>query len=284
VAVQIGALAAELPQYRQNIAEKARYVRSMGKGGVLENVQETVKDLQSELEGDEKIQAGKPSMSANSAAPTTPSSFDFSSMARTAGMATLVLGLVIFMLAQREELRNRLIRVIGYAHQQLLVDADRHQRLFRAGRRNGAFSDRTAVRLSLGVLVSAIAVYPRSWFLGRCGFADASRSRGVSGMVVAFGDSRDVFRSQDGHQHDFGAVVVRAQCRGLSSSIAHDDRFLDLALGRYRAASRHANDGLPGRLREARAAIGIGSCALERRAGHGTADSLLSEAIGDGYR
>ena len=74
VAVQIGALAAELPQYRQNIAEKARYVRSMGKGGVLENVQETVKDLQSELEGDEKIQAGKPSMSANSSAPTTPSS------------------------------------------------------------------------------------------------------------------------------------------------------------------------------------------------------------------
>jgi predicted PurR-regulated permease PerM len=116
VAVQIGALAAELPQYRQNIAEKARYVRSMGKGGVLENVQETVKDLQSELEGDEKIQAGKPSMSANSSAPTTPSSFDFGSMARTAGMATLVLGLVIFMLAQREELRNRLIRVIGYTH------------------------------------------------------------------------------------------------------------------------------------------------------------------------
>jgi predicted PurR-regulated permease PerM len=107
---QIGTLAAELPKYRHNIAEKVRYVRSMGKGGVLENVQETVKDLQGELEGDKRMEAGKPSPAAS------PPAFDFASMARIIGMATLVLGLVIFMLAQREELRNRLIRVIGYAH------------------------------------------------------------------------------------------------------------------------------------------------------------------------
>jgi predicted PurR-regulated permease PerM len=110
VSAQIGALASELPKYRHNIAEKVRYVRSMGKGGVLENVQETVKDLQGELDGDQRIERTKPSPVAS------PPSFDFASMAQIIGMATLVLGLVIFMLAQREELRNRLIRVIGYAH------------------------------------------------------------------------------------------------------------------------------------------------------------------------
>ena len=56
VTSQIGTLAAELPKYRHNIVEKVRYVRSMGKGGVLENVQETVKDLQTEWEQDGQTQ------------------------------------------------------------------------------------------------------------------------------------------------------------------------------------------------------------------------------------
>jgi predicted PurR-regulated permease PerM len=117
VAAQIGTLASELPKYRHNIAEKVRYVRSMGKGGVLENVQETVKDLQDELEGEQRSGAAKSSASAAAPAATAAwPSVDFASMARTIGMATLVLGLVIFMLAQREELRNRLIRAVGYAH------------------------------------------------------------------------------------------------------------------------------------------------------------------------
>jgi predicted PurR-regulated permease PerM len=51
VTAQVSTLAAELPKYRHNIAEKVRYVRSMGKGGALENFQETVKDLQDELTG-----------------------------------------------------------------------------------------------------------------------------------------------------------------------------------------------------------------------------------------
>jgi predicted PurR-regulated permease PerM len=116
VTAQIGTLAAELPKYRHNIAEKVRYVRSMGKGGVLENFQETVKDLQAEWEQDGQTQPGKSSPPEKPRASSEWSASDRSSLARTIGMTTLVLGLVIFMLAQREELRNRLIRVIGYAH------------------------------------------------------------------------------------------------------------------------------------------------------------------------
>ena len=116
VTSQIGTLAAELPKYRHNIVEKVRYVRSMGKGGVLENVQETVKDLQTEWEQDGQTQPGKSPPPEKPRASSEWSASDWSSLARTIGMTTLVVGLVIFMLAQREELRNRLIRVIGYAH------------------------------------------------------------------------------------------------------------------------------------------------------------------------
>ena len=117
VTQQIGTLASELPKYRHNIAEKVRYLRSMGKGGVLENVQETVKDLQDEFGGDQRVGTERPAPSATPAASSAAwPTFDFASLTRTIAMATLVLGLVIFMLAQREELRNRLIRVIGYAH------------------------------------------------------------------------------------------------------------------------------------------------------------------------
>jgi predicted PurR-regulated permease PerM len=129
VTAQIGTLAAELPNYRHNIAEKARYLRSMGKGGVLENVQETVKDLQGEFAPDERLKTGKPRSSGNAAPSTAWPSLDWSSLTRAIAMTTLVLGLVIFMLAQREELRNRLIRVIGYAHltvtTKALIDAGR---------------------------------------------------------------------------------------------------------------------------------------------------------------
>ena len=117
VSSQIKTLAAELPKYRHNIAEKVRYLRSMGKGGVLENVQETFKEVQDEFGPAEDPAAGTKSPSVSSpAAGATTASFDFGSLARAIGSATLVLGLVIFMLAQREELRNRLIRVVGYAH------------------------------------------------------------------------------------------------------------------------------------------------------------------------
>jgi predicted PurR-regulated permease PerM len=117
VTAQIRALAVELPKYRHNIVEKIRYVRSMGKGGVLENVQETVKDLQGEFAQNEQSKPAKAPSTVDPAPSTAASStVAWDSLLRPIGMATLALGLVIFMLAQREELRNRLIRVIGYAH------------------------------------------------------------------------------------------------------------------------------------------------------------------------
>jgi predicted PurR-regulated permease PerM len=115
---QVTSLAEELPKYRQNIRQKVRDLRGMGKGGVLEQVQETVDEVKDEIE------KGEASRAANNRRPiivqAEPAvswrSLYLGPLIQPIASATLVLGLLIFMLAQREDLRNRLIRLIGYAH------------------------------------------------------------------------------------------------------------------------------------------------------------------------
>lgn len=115
---QVTSLAEELPKYRQNIRQKVRDLRGMGKGGVLEQVQETVDEVKDEME------RGEISAAANKRQPiivqSEPAvswrSLYLGPLIQPIASATLVLGLLIFMLAQREDLRNRLIRLIGYAH------------------------------------------------------------------------------------------------------------------------------------------------------------------------
>jgi predicted PurR-regulated permease PerM len=112
---QINTLAGELPSYRENIMQKIRDLRGMSKGGALEKVQETVEDVR------EEIDRTKPSSKAKKPLPVVvqPASWRslyLGTLVQPLASATLVFGLVIFMLAQREELRNRLIRVIGYGN------------------------------------------------------------------------------------------------------------------------------------------------------------------------
>jgi predicted PurR-regulated permease PerM len=115
---QVTSLAEELPAYRQNIRQKIRDLRGIGKGGVLEQVQETVDEVKDEIE------QGQVSPPANNrrpiivqAEPTVSwRSLYLGPLIQPIASAMLVLGLLIFMLAEREDLRNRLIRLIGYAH------------------------------------------------------------------------------------------------------------------------------------------------------------------------
>ena len=115
---QVTSLAEELPKYRQNIRQKVRDLRGMGKGGVLEQVQETVDEVKDEIEQGEASRAANNRRPIIVQAEPTVSwrSLYLGPLIQPIASATLVLGLLIFMLAQREDLRNRLIRLIGYAH------------------------------------------------------------------------------------------------------------------------------------------------------------------------
>ena len=119
VTLQFGSLANELPTYRKNIRQKIADVRGAGKGGALEKVQKTVEDVTSEIQKGDEITKAKDQRSPVIVQPL--GSFTFWPVPSAIGpmlerfaSAGLVIVLVIFMLIQREDLRNRLIRLVGY--------------------------------------------------------------------------------------------------------------------------------------------------------------------------
>ena len=119
VTLQFGSLANELPKYTGNIRQKIADVRGAGKGGALEKVQNTVEEVKSEIQKDNEPAKAKDQrrpvivQSVESFA-FWPVPLDVGPMAERFASAGLVIVLVIFMLIQREDLRNRLIRLVGY--------------------------------------------------------------------------------------------------------------------------------------------------------------------------
>ena len=119
LARQMTSLAADLPGYQQNIRQKIADVRGAGKGGAVEQVQETLKDIQTEISKGEEPRgtAAEPVVVAS---PRVTSLWGFPTwlgpLMSPLATAGLVIVMVIFMLLEREDLRNRLIGLIGYGH------------------------------------------------------------------------------------------------------------------------------------------------------------------------
>jgi predicted PurR-regulated permease PerM len=119
VAGQLSALAESLPSYRSNIREKVADLRDAGRGGSVEKVQRTLEEIQEELE-DPKAPRGR----ANAPVVVTPQQvstlWGFPSwvgpLIEPLSTASLVLVMVIFMLMERQDLRDRLIGVVGSGH------------------------------------------------------------------------------------------------------------------------------------------------------------------------
>lgn len=119
VAIQMSKLAGDLPRYRVNIRQKVADVRGATHGGSMEQVQQTVNEIQKEV-------AGPQAPRGNAREPVIVQSQQISSLTdfpswvgpavgplSTAGF---VITLVIFMLLEREDLRGRVIGLIGHGH------------------------------------------------------------------------------------------------------------------------------------------------------------------------
>lgn len=112
---QMSSIVQELPQYRTNIRQKVRDIRAAGSGGSVATLQDTVADIQQEID---KSQPG------TTAAPVVVQSSQVAGLwgfptavgpwLEPLANAGLVVVLVIFMLLERQELRNRLIKLFGY--------------------------------------------------------------------------------------------------------------------------------------------------------------------------
>ena len=136
---QLVDLATKLPEYKENIVAKLHAFR-IPEGGTFTRLSATVEELKKELPGG-TAGAGAPSTrpagrpeTTNATTPSTPDAVP-AQVVETAGAkpmemvrmivapllgplgtAALVLLLVVCMLFQREDLRNRLIRLIGQGH------------------------------------------------------------------------------------------------------------------------------------------------------------------------
>jgi predicted PurR-regulated permease PerM len=111
---QVMTLADELPQYRHNIRQKIADVRLYGRGGSLEKVQETVKEVTKEIQKDETGRVpAKPPVAVVPADPTVPLE-RVAHVVEIVATVALMMVLVVFMLIERHELRNRLIRLFGH--------------------------------------------------------------------------------------------------------------------------------------------------------------------------
>jgi predicted PurR-regulated permease PerM len=114
LALQAASLGTEIPTYRDNLKQKIAEVRGASRGSVIEKVQSATKDVVAELEKDDK-----PATPADKPVPVVvkpPSSmWSLPGLLSALGNVGLVLVLVIFMLLERLQLRDRLIRLIGLA-------------------------------------------------------------------------------------------------------------------------------------------------------------------------
>jgi predicted PurR-regulated permease PerM len=114
VARQMSNLADDLPRYRVNILAKIADVRGAGKGGSVEKIQATIDDIKAGLGQPATGTASKPLL-VSAERVTGFSSFTWlGPILGPLGTAGLVLAMVIFMLLERRDLRDRLIGLFGY--------------------------------------------------------------------------------------------------------------------------------------------------------------------------
>jgi predicted PurR-regulated permease PerM len=113
---QMNSLTDDLPRYRANILEKIADVRGAGKGGSVEKLQETIDDIQTDLEKTETPRGtvARPVVVTSEQVPGFPGFTWLSPIIGPLGTAGLVVVLVIFMLLERRDLRDRLIGLFGH--------------------------------------------------------------------------------------------------------------------------------------------------------------------------
>jgi predicted PurR-regulated permease PerM len=119
VTLQLTSVANEIPIYRKNIQQKIADIRGAGKGGALEKVQKTAEEVKKELEKKDEPAKVQPKprevvVQGEQSSTFWPVPLDIAPMFERLASGGLAIGLVIFMLIQREDLRNRLIRLVGY--------------------------------------------------------------------------------------------------------------------------------------------------------------------------
>jgi predicted PurR-regulated permease PerM len=120
VAGQVRSFAAELPAHRQNIRTKMRDLVALTRGGALENVQDTIEDINRVVdEGGEPPPRGRERsdeqvrVAVEQGTPLLGNAQWLGPLFGAVGTFGLTLLLAVFMLIKREDLRDRLVSLSG---------------------------------------------------------------------------------------------------------------------------------------------------------------------------
>jgi len=122
LARQVTSLAADLPGYRQNIRQKVADVRALSRGGPVAQVQSTLEDIKQEIaKGEQEIAKGEAAKRPSSVVVAEPDSLLpiptwVSSLFEPLGTAGLVVVLVVFMLLEQRDMRDRIVALMGDGH------------------------------------------------------------------------------------------------------------------------------------------------------------------------
>ena len=118
IATQIAALAQELPKYRENIRKRIADVRGVTRGGAIDQLKSTARDVMEEFDRAAPGQPRKPREERVVVEAVEPRSVlslpaKVAPLAEAAVQGALVIALVGFLLYRRQDMRNRLIRLVG---------------------------------------------------------------------------------------------------------------------------------------------------------------------------
>jgi predicted PurR-regulated permease PerM len=116
LARQAASLANDLPTYRRNIRAKVADIRGVEKSGSVEKLQRTIDQIGTDLVGPSARSAPQPVIIANGSTGFSSYTAWVVPLLAPLGTAGLVIVLVIFMLLEREDLRDRVIRLAGQGH------------------------------------------------------------------------------------------------------------------------------------------------------------------------
>ena len=110
---QIATLAEDLPKYRDTIAHKISDIQQARRGGTLEKVENTAKDVMKQIE---KSTPSEPGAEKPVSVVVSQSSamWSLQNVIRPLGSAFLVIVLLFFVLIQQRELRARVVRLFGH--------------------------------------------------------------------------------------------------------------------------------------------------------------------------
>jgi predicted PurR-regulated permease PerM len=284
LARQMDHLAEDLPRYRANILTKIADVRSAGKGGSVEKLQDTIEDIKTDL-GKSEVPRGTISrpVVVTSEQVAGFSGFTWlSPIVGPLGTAGLVLAMVIFMLLERRDLRDRVIGVLGDGQRAVTTTA-----FDEAGTRvSRQLLMQSLVNLLYGVAAGAglyvlDVPYPLVW----AALAAVLRFIPYVGPVLGAGApilvSLAAAEGWAGPLYVVGLFVVLelftnlvletvsyAGAAGVSpvALLARIRGVLDVALGAARPGLGHATDRVPCGAREARARSRVPRHALGRHA------------------